>query len=77
MTATMHGPYTVYLRMLNFQWYKKGEQPTLPLCWDMAANENRIDEVTGVILIDRDGQLRTWFGPAMRNQLLQTALRSE
>lgn len=70
MKQTLHGPYTVYLRMLDYQWYIKGEQPTLPLAWLMAATENRIDEVTGVAIIDRDGQLRTWFGAAMRKYML-------
>lgn len=69
------GPYTLYLRMLDYQWYKRDEQPTLTAAWIYAAEQNNIDEVTGVAVIDRDGQLVTWFGAAMRKYMLQPIIK--
>jgi len=69
MSQRHKGPYTLWLRGLNYTWVRAVVNvKTLHDCWTVARDADDLDELTGVAIIGED-TMTTHFGPSMKKSL--------
>lgn len=66
--------YKLWLRSVTFQWIPvvptTGDLKTLPDVWRLVIEHNRLDDITGVAIIDTSKDaLKTFFTRSLASQL--------